>query len=106
MKRAWFRIRLMRTRFLVRLVRLKFRLLQPYYDGLVVQARYLYRQSPLFKYRWQELGLEFAESTFEKDVTHFFHEAQKEPFLIRAKIFWDAISGREPKPYYLAEKLF
>ena len=84
-------------------MQLKWRILRRYYNGLAVQARFLYQQSPLFKYRWQELGLDFARESFDKssDGEYFFHKAQKEPFMIRWQIFLDALTGKEPRPYYL-----
>lgn len=81
---------------------LQLNIVQRYYAGLAVQARFLYQQSPLFKYRWQELGLDFAKESFDNtsDGEYFFHKAQKEPFKIRFQIFLDAISSKEPRPYY------
>ena len=70
-------------------------------QGLAVQAKFLYRQSDLFKNRYQQLGLEFAEQTFEQNAFYFFKKAQEEPFIIKAKIFFDAVSGKKPKPYYM-----
>lgn len=87
-------------------MQLKWRIFQRYYGGLAVQARFLYQQSPLFKYRWQELGLNFARESFDNnpsDGEYFFHKAQKESFIIRWQIFLDAISGKEPRPYYLSD---
>lgn len=84
-------------------VQLKWRVLENYYTGLAVQARFLYRQSPLFKYRWQELGLNFARESFDKsksDQQYFFWKARQEPFKIRWQIFLDALNGKEPRPYY------
>jgi hypothetical protein len=78
-----------------------------YYIGVGMQARYLYRQSLLFKYRWKEMGLDHAESSFEKgenEQVYFFRKAQQEPFLIRARIFYDALLKREPKAYYKSIK--
>lgn len=87
---------------------LKWKILEPYYVGLAVQTRFLYRQSTLFKDRWQQVGLEFAEQSFENnknEQTHFFRKAQKEPFSIRFQIFWDTMIKKEkPTPYYLPEK--
>lgn len=86
-------------------IQLKWTLLGQYYTSLAVQARFLYQQSPLFKYRWQELGLDFARESFDNtnDGEYFFRKAQKEPFKIRFRIFLDAISGKEPRPYYLGD---
>ena len=82
---------------------LQLEITKQYYVGLAVQARFLYRQSTLFKDRWQQIGLKFAEETFENTETgeYFFHKAQKEPFMIRFQIFLDTITGKEPTAYYL-----
>lgn len=90
--------------FCKRYVQLKWKILQPYYEGLAVQIRFLYRQSTLFKDRWQLLGLEFANESFENNSNEqmlFFRKAQKEPLKIRFQIFMDAIQGKEPRPYYI-----
>ncbi len=83
-------------------IRLKWKILWPYYEA--VQTRFLYQQSELFKLRWQELGLDFARESFEKsedEQLYFFRKAQKEPFIIRFNIFMDALTNKEPKPYYI-----
>ncbi len=102
--RLWFRV------LLIRLVtfptRFRWKLLGFYYNGLAVQAGYLYRQSDLFKFRWQELGLAYAENTFMEnkgEQLHFFEKARKEPLWIRFNIFLDGLTGREYRPYYLTE---
>ncbi len=79
----------------------KYSLLAPYMQGLMVQAKFLYKQSDLFKARYQIFGIEFAEQTFEQNVFYFFQKAKQEPFIIRAKIFFDATLGKAPKPYYM-----
>lgn len=84
-------------------VKIQWYFLGDYYDRLAVQAMYLYRQSPLFKYRWQEMGLDFAESTFENDSIHFFHKAQKEHIVIRSRILLDSILKRPVQPYAMRE---
>ena len=68
--------------------------------GLVIQARFLYKQSDLFRERLHYLGLETAEKLFEKDALSFFKKAKKEPFMIRLQIFLDATLKREQRPYY------
>lgn len=86
---------------------LKDKLLGRYYVGLGVQTRFLYQQSPLFKYRWQELGIDFAKESFDNnpdDQVYFFRKAQKEPFKIRIRIFLDALAGKEPIAYYISEE--
>ncbi len=90
--------------FAKKLIQLKWTLLKRYYAGLAVQTRFLYQRSELFKTRWQEMGLDFARESFEKselDQQYFFWKAQQEPFCIRFQIFIDAITGKEPRPYYL-----
>lgn len=91
--------------FCKRFIPLKWKILESYYTGLAVQARFLYQQSELFKLRWRELGLDFARESFynTSDGEFFFRKAQKEPFRIRFQIFIDAISGKEPRPYYLGD---
>lgn len=84
---------------------LQLKIVQRYYEGLAVQTRFLYQQSELFKLRWQEMGLDFARESFEKselDQQYFFWKAKQEPFRIRFQIFVDAITGKEPRPYYLS----
>ena len=90
--------------FCKRYLQLKWKVLKPYYEGLAVQTMFLYRQSTLFKDRWQQLGLKFAEESFKKSPGEqmlFFHKAQKEPLKIRFQIFMDAVTGKEPRPYYI-----
>ena len=70
-------------------VNLKGRLLGDYYTRLAVQARYLYRSSQLFRDRWQQVSLEYAEESFSRVGEHFFHKAQKEHILIRGRILLD-----------------
>ena len=84
-------------------LKLKWYVLGGYYSRLIVQAEYLYRQSPLFRYRWQEMGLEFAEKSFKDDTVYFFHKAKQERVWIRMRIFADAIMNRPPRPYYMAK---
>jgi len=87
-------------------IQLKWKILGRYYEGLAVQARFLYQQSELFKLRWQELGLDFARESFDNnpgDGEYFFRKAQKEPFKIRWQIFLDALRRKEPRPYYLGK---
>jgi len=92
--------------FCKKFIQLKWTLLEQYYTGLAVQTRFLYQQSELFKLRWQEMGLDFARESFEKselDQQYFFWKAKQEPFRIRFQIFMDAVTGKEPRPYYLGE---
>lgn len=84
-------------------VRFKWYILGDYYGRLGVQARYLYRHSQLFRDRWQEIDLDFAESTFDSVAIHFFHKAQKEHILIRGRILLDSILGRPPRPYVMRD---
>lgn len=81
-------------------IQLKWKIFWRYYAGLAVQARFLYQQSPLFKYRWQEMGLDFARESFDNtpsDGEYFFWKARKEPFKIRWQIFLDAITEKKAK---------
>ncbi|HXK41025.1 MAG: hypothetical protein A3G45_00300 [Candidatus Staskawiczbacteria bacterium RIFCSPLOWO2_12_FULL_37_15] len=63
------------------IIEFKWFLLGDYYSRLAVQARYLYRQSSLFKDRWQHIGLDYAENSFEDVADHFFRKAKKEHIL-------------------------
>ena len=78
----------------------KWQLLRFYYERLMRQANFIYRQSDLFKIRWQELGMEFAEKSFEGDIRFFFWKARQEPFKIRWQLFLDGLLNREPQVYY------
>lgn len=82
-------------------LKLKWKIFGAYYNGLLVQASFLYRQSELYKERRLQMGLDFAEECFKEDVVYFFHKACQEPILIRTQIFLDAACGREPVAYYL-----
>ena len=83
----------------------KFWLLQPYFVGIGVQARFLYKRSELFRLRYEALGLEYAESSFKGSTAeHFFAEARKCHLRIRLQIFIDAMLGRTPRPYYVSEE--
>ena len=81
----------------------KWRILGNYYKGLLAQAEFLYRQSPLFRERWLTMGLEYAEMSFENEAQHFFYKAKQEPMLIKARIFWDSLLGRPVQTYYISE---
>ena len=72
----------------------------PYYERLLIQAQFLYRQSDLYRFRWQELGIDLAERLFSEDAAYFFHKAKKEPFRIRWRLFCDAILKRKMIAYY------
>ncbi len=93
--------------FLVRklgtpLINLKWRYFGFYYEGLAIQAQYLYRQSERYKTRWQLLGREYAEKEFgEFDMKYFYRLAKKEPFLIKLNILMDGLLGRERQGYYI-----
>ncbi len=77
--------------------------LEGYYYRLAVQARHLYKQSDLFKMRWQEVDLEYAENSFENVGDYFFEKAKKEPFIIRWAIFKDALFNRPFRSYYIED---
>lgn len=84
-------------------IRFRWFLLGDYYARLAVQARYLYRQSLLFKERWQQVGLDYAEESFDNVAEHFFHKAKKEHILIRGRILLDSILGRPPQAYAISD---
>ena len=81
----------------------KWRILGNYYKGLLAQAEFLYRQSPLFRERWLTMGLQYAEDMFQNEVEYFFRKAKREPILIRWQIFWDSLLGRPVQTYYVSE---
>jgi hypothetical protein len=85
----------------------KWFLLGDYYARLGVQARYLYRQSSLFKDRWQEIGLDYAEKSFDDDLggigKHFFWKAQSSPWLVKKRIMLDWLLGRPACPYAIGD---
>lgn len=87
---------------------LKRYVLGDYYTRIAIQARYLYRQSELFRLRWQELGLDYAEESFDNDLRgigqHFFHKAQKSPWIVRKRIITDWLLGRPAQPYAISEE--
>jgi len=70
----------------IKVVRLRWFVLEDYYRRLTVQAQFLYRQTPLFKERWQLMGLDYAEKSFEGDAELFFFQAQKSHWRIRMRI--------------------
>lgn len=74
-----------------------------YHIRLAYQARYLYRQSELFRLRRDAMGLEFADTSFKYDQIHFWHKAQKEPLQIRLRLFLDGLQGKELMAYYICE---
>lgn len=86
---------------------LKRYVLGDYYTRIGVQARYLYRQSELFRLRWQELGLNYAEESFDNDLRgigqHFFHKAQQSPWIVKKRIITDWLLGRPAQPYAISE---
>lgn len=85
-------------------IKLYFLLFKEYIVGLAVQGEYLYRQSSLFKERWQNFGIDFARKMFEKEIEFWYLKAKKEPFVIRWQIFVDTIIyGKDPRPYYINE---
>ena len=96
-----------RSRFILKRLwtRIRWFFLKDYYERLAVQARFLYRQSDLFKLRWRELGLEYAESSFLNPVTgiYFFEKAKHAPLAIRLKLFKDALTNRPMQAYYLED---
>ena len=78
-----------------------------YYTRLAVQARYLYRQSSLFKDRWQEISLDYAENSFDDDLDgigkYFAWKARNSPWPIKKRIILDWIFGRPPQPYAIRD---
>jgi hypothetical protein len=91
----------MRVKIAVSLLRFRWKIFGFYYDRLAIQAYYLYRQSDLFKNRWREMGLQFAEDSFAADCRYFFSKAKHEPIGIRARLFWDGLTKKPLRTYYL-----
>lgn len=89
--------------FLSNILKFKFWVLGDYYGRLAVQAKYLYRQSNLFKMRWQEIGLDYAEAGFEDQAGYFFWKAKQSPWAIKREIIIDSILGRPARPYALSD---
>lgn len=83
----------------------KWQLLHFYYIRLLHQANFLYRQSDLFKLRWQEFGLDFAEKFFDSDAKYFLWKAKNQPFRIRWQLFLDGLLNRELQTYYFKEEM-
>jgi len=72
--------------FIYRYVVLKHWLLAPYYRGIAVQAKYLYRTSDLFKERWKGFSYEYAKQGLTGDIgIRFFNEARRAPWRIRGR---------------------
>ncbi len=87
-------------------VRLRWFILGDYYNRLIVQARHLYKSSELFRARWQEVDIDYAYESFDRDEDLqllFFHKAQKEPFVIRWEIFKDSAMRRPFCRYVLKD---
>lgn len=86
-------------------VKAKYFFLRGYYRRLGVQARYLYRSSQLFKERYQQAGLDYAESSFPGETaSHFFWKAGKGPMRIRFQIFLDFLLNRPEQPYVIVKR--
>ena len=87
---------------------LKWAILGGYYLRLAMQARYLYRSSQLFKDRWQQIGLDYAEQSFEEDFgyigRHFFWKAQNSPWPIKKQIIFDWLLNRPEQPYAISDQ--
>lgn len=88
--------------------RVRWFFLKDYYDRLAVQAKFLYRQSELFKTRYRELGLDYADGCFTDEGTgmHFFEKAKREPLGIRWQILMDCFFKRPMIAYYLPDNDF
>jgi hypothetical protein len=86
---------------------LKWFLLSDYYVRLSIQARYLYKQSSLFKDRWQQIGLDYAEQSFDDDLggigRHFFWKAQHSPWPIKKRIILDWVLDRPARSYAISD---
>lgn len=78
-----------------------------YYNRIAVQARYIYRQSSLFKERWQEVGLDYAEKSFDDDLNgigqYFAWKARNSPWPIKKQIILDWLLSRPARPYAIRD---
>lgn len=80
---------------------LKIRCFRYYYVRLIYQAEAIYRRSKKFQDRYNAHGLKVAREMFEQDKDYFFSEAQKEPWAIKVRLFWDGFSAKDLKTYEL-----
>lgn len=87
-------------------IKLRWFFLGDYYNRLAAQAEFLYRQSDLFKLRWQQLGLEYAESSFTENGMgmHFFEKAKHASLEIRWQLLKDSLTGQPIRVYYLKDE--
>jgi hypothetical protein len=103
----YYRPKLLFVRLAAVALKLKRKILGFYYEGLAVQAEYLYAQSPLFKECRKIFGLESAEKEFRKngsEVMRFSQSAARAasyPF----EDFSGRNYGRRAPPLLFAGKL-
>jgi len=82
---------------------IKYWILRDYIVRVDIQAHQLYKESQLFNLRWQELGLEYAEQSYEQEKFIFIDKVRKGSLLIRLQLLWDSIIGAPYQAYYLAD---
>lgn len=85
--------------------RIRWFFLRDYYNRLAIQAVFLYKQSELFKLRWQELRLEYATASFKAPGTgmYFLEKAKRAPLQIRWQLLKDSLAKRPMRAYYFSE---
>lgn len=97
-----------KLRFILKIswTRIRWFFLRDYYNRLAIQAAFLYGQSELFKLRWQELGSEYAESSFAAPGTgmYFFEKAKRAPLEIRWQLLKDSLARRPMRAYYMEDE--
>lgn len=81
----------------------KYRIFQDYLVRVNVQAYQLYKGSSLFKLRWQEMSLKFAEDSYEQDRHFFIDKVKKGPRLIRLRLFRDFMTGAPYNAYFIRD---
>ncbi|MBI5147969.1 MAG: hypothetical protein HZA37_02350 [Parcubacteria group bacterium] len=75
-----------------------------YYERLARQSYLAYRQSRLFKRRWQTAGLACAENMFYVEATEHFERAREEtPLVIKWRLFWDGLLKKPDAQYYISD---
>lgn len=82
---------------------IKYWILRDYLERVRVQAYQLYKESQLFNLRWQEMGLKFAEESYEQDETLFMDKVRKGPMVIRLRLFRDFLTGAPYNAYFIRD---
>ncbi|MEK7520568.1 MAG: hypothetical protein AAB560_00625 [Patescibacteria group bacterium] len=73
-----------------------------YYERLARQSFLAYRQSGLFKQRWQTMGLARSEAMFLEEAEEHFERARREtPLAIKWRLFRDGLLKKPDTQYYI-----